>query len=319
MAYQECVCLGSGGNTAWTSCQPLFGDANGFAFSRNVAKDGVRKSYDITSAATLGTSFIDDFYNTDGTKRLFPVSGLVSTSLVTADTVYDDGSDGQGDFSRNGIISFSGEKRQAGAVYADKINSHRCKDNGAFVATDKGVYGVRRIDTATNTASWHPVPIRKLEGKWMPKDLANNTVEKVMVSYDFDLRLNVGELWLMTWAELGITEDDFIYAGIQDVNFALVTAPAASLGTTQVEYSLSTDYGQGFVGQNVNGKVEADFSVLNQDTGLQVAGLSITEVSGVKYTLEYTQETPGETIVVSMATSETNRFEGSATAYAEPV
>lgn len=317
MAFEKCTCLGEGGNTAWTTCQPLFDEATGFAFGRNVDADGVRKSYNITGSSPL-TAFTDDFYNTDHSQRLFPVAGLVSTSAPNEGTQYDTGSGGEKDFLREGIRGFTGEKRGAGAVWADKINSHRCKDNGVFVATKKGVVGIRVLDISDNTAAWFPIPIRALDANWMQKDLSAGTVEKVMVSFDYDRRANVGEFWLITWEELGITEDDFVYEGLLDVNFAQVTAPVAGLGTTTAEYALTTDYGFGMgVAQNVNGLLIADFTITNLTTGLAVVNPALVEVVGEKYTLSYDTEGTGDTIEIKMATSATNKYEGSVS-YAEP-
>jgi len=317
MANEICTCLGEGGNTAWTSCQSLFGEANGFAFGRGVANDGTRRGYDITGTAVL-TAFKDDFYNTDHSERLFPASGLTSVTSPNEGTQYDTGSAGEKDFLREGIRGFSGEKRNAGPVWASKVNSHRCKDNVAFVATEKGMVGIRVLNTEDNTANWYGIPIRALDANWMQKD-PSSTIEKVMVTFDYDRRVNIGEFWTVTWEELGMTPEDFVYEGLLDVNWSLVTAPTASVGVTTVEYALTTDYGSGLgVGQNVNGKIVADFSFINTTTGLAVAGLGVNEVDGVKYTFTYTQETPGETIKPSMATSSTNKFEGSATPYAEP-
>lgn len=317
MAFQDCTCLGEGGNTAWTTCQELFGEATGFAFGRNVATDGTRKSYDITGTATL-TALQSDFYNTDHSKRLFPVAGLISTGAPNEGTQYDTGSGGEKSFLRDGIRGFTGEKREASAVWADKINSHRCKDNAVFVATEKGLVGIRKLDTTDNTATFYPIPIRALDANWMQKDLSAGTVEKVLVSFDYDRRMNIGEFWTITWEELGMTEDDFVYEGLLDVNFSVVTAPSTDTITTTVEYALTTDYGTGLgVAQNVNGKLVADFTITNVNSGLAVASATVTEVPGVKYTITYDTETAGNTINVKMATSDTNKFEGSDT-YAEP-
>lgn len=317
MAFEECTCIGEGGNTAWTSCQPLFGSASGFAFSRNVNKDGIRKSYNITTAATFGTSFIDDF-TAEASSRLFPVANLRNSDFPQEDTAYKTDNEGQKEFLREGVISYTGEKWQAGAVYADKINSHRCKDNGVFVATDKGMYGVRVHNNDTNTDTWYPIPVTALNAQWKPKKPGTDN-EFVMVSFDFSNRLNVGQLWLVTWDELGMTPDEFTYEGLLDVNFTLVNAPVAALGVTTVGYKLTTDYGSGVgEGQNVDGKLISNFSIVNKTTGLPATGAALTEIDGVKYTFTYDQETPTEIIKISLVTSGTNKFEGSATPYAEP-
>lgn len=317
MAIENCTCLGSGGNTGTPNCLTLFGAASGFAFTSLVDNLGAKKEYDILDSASFGTAFKDDFVNTDMSKRLLPVSGLRNVDFPQEDVQYVTDNSGQKEFLRDGILSFAGQAWNKNSVYASKINASRCKNNGAFVATDKGVWGVRVADFDNNTYSWQPVPITALYAQWMPQKPGQD-IEKVMVTFDFTNRLQVGELWLMTWDELGMTPQDFELLGLQDVNFVQVTAPAASVGTTTVEYRLMTDYGDNYSNiQNVDGLDAADFVVKNINSGLAVAGLSVTEADGDKYTISYTTEVTGNTIEVKIATSASVPFEGSAR-YAEP-
>jgi hypothetical protein len=317
MAIENCTCLGSGGNTGTPSCVTLFGDGSGFAFTELVAKDGTKKEYDILDAASFGTAFKDDFVNSDFSMRLLPVSGLQNVDFPQEEVQYITANNGQKEFLRNGILSFSGEAWNKNSVFASKINASRCKNNGVFVATDKGVWGKRVADYTNNTYSWQPVPITALYAQWMPKKPGQD-IEKVMVSFDFSLRLEVGELWLMTWEELGLTEDDFALEGLQDVNFVETQAAAAALGTTTTEQRLITDYGDNYSDeQNVDGLVAADFVVTNLTSGLPVANLTVTETVDDYYGFSYDTETTGDTIEIKMNTSTTIKFEGS-TSYAEP-
>lgn len=317
MAILDCTCLGQGGNLGTGNCMPLFGDASGFAFGQTTATDGTKKQYDIKDATAFGTNFKDDFVNTDSSKRLFPVSGLRNIDFPQEDVQYVTDNTGQKEFLRNGTLSFAGEAWNRNSVYASKINSHRCKDNSVFVATDKGVWGVRVADYDADTYYWVGVPITALYGQWMPKKPGQD-IEKVMVTFDFNNRLQVGELWLMTWEELGMTAEDFVLEGLLDVNLIQVTAPVAALGTTTVEYRLVSDYGDNYTDeQNVDGLVTASFNVENKTSGLAVANLAVTEVVDDKYTITYDTETTGNTIEVSLSTSATVKYEGS-DSYAEP-
>lgn len=317
MAIEKCTCLGEGGNLLYPNCVALFGDAESHIITEMSAKDGTTKRYDISDATAFGTTFKDDFFNTDNSKRNFAITGLRNLDFPQEETQFVTDNTGQKEFLRNGTLSASAEAWNRNNVYASKINSHRCKRNGDFVATDKGIWGVKVSDYAAGTHYWYPVPITGLDAQWMPKKPGQD-IEKVMVKFDFDNRIEIGELWLMSYSDLGFTAEDLQYYGLLDVNFEEVTAPSQSLGTTTAEFRLISDYGTGFNDvQNVDDLVAADFVVENVTTGLAVAGLVVTEVDGDKYTFAYTTETAGNTIKISMASSETNKYEGSVS-YAEP-
>lgn len=309
MAIDKCTCLGNGGNTGTPNCLTLFGDASGFAFTELVAKDGTKKEYNILDATSFGTSFQDDFVNTEISKRLLPVSGLRNVDFPQEEVQYVTDNSGQKEFLRDGILSFSGEAWNKNSVFASKINASRCKNNGVFVATGKGVWGVRVSDFSANTFTWQPVPITALFAQWMPQKPGQD-IEKVMVGFDFTNRLEVGELWLMTWEELGMTPQDFALEGLQDVNFIETNAPAAGASTT-ASYRLITDYGSNYSNeQNVDGKIPTDFIITNLTTGLTVTANSITENVDDDYDFDYPSQTPGDTIEIKMAISTTNKFEG---------
>ena len=309
MAIDKCTCLGNGGNTGTPNCLTLFGNASGFAFTELVAKDGTKKSYNILDSTSFGSSFKDDFVNSEISKRLLPVSGLRNVDFPQEEVQYVTDNSGQKEYLRNGILSFSGEAWNKNSVFASKINASRCKNNGVFIATDKGVWGVRYADFGANTDTWEPVPVTALYAQWMPQKPGQD-IEKVMVSFDFTNRLEVGELWLMTWEELGMTPQDFALEGLQDVNFIETNAPAAGASTT-ASYRLITDYGSNYSNeQNVDGKLVADFTITNLSTGLAVVPNSITENVDDDYDFDYPSQTTGDKIQIKMAISATNKFEG---------
>ena len=309
MAIDKCTCLGNGGNTGTPSCLTLFGDASGFAFTELVATDGTKKEYDILDSTSFGTTFKDDFTNKLISKRLLPVSGLLNVDFPQEEPQYVTDNTGQKEFLRNGVLSFSGEAWNKNSVFASKINASRCKNNGVFIATDKGVWGVRVSDFSANTFTWQPVPVTALFAQWMPQKPGQD-IEKVMIRFDFSNRLEVGELWLMTWEELGMTAQDFALEGLQDVNFIETNAPTAGASTT-ASYRLITDYGSNYSDeQNVDGKVPADFTITNLTTGLAVLPNGVTENVDDDYDFDYPSQTPGDKIEIKMAISATNKFEG---------
>jgi hypothetical protein len=303
-----CSCDDGNGNTLTPSCLELFGLANGVGLQNTIKNTGVRNGIDISSV--IGTAFTDLLYSTDKTSRIYPITGLRNVDFPQEEPQYDNDNTNQKDFLRDGILSFAAEKRGVNGVYASKLNQAKCTKNSEWVFTENGVWGAKVSDYTLGTHMWYPLPVNAFNAQWMPKK--GDAVEKVMITNDFSATLNVGELWMIPYSELGITLEDLDLAGLLDVNFQLETAAVSAAATTTVSYRLLSDYGQGVVTtQNVDGLVTADFVGTDITTGIALGTFVVTEVVDDKYTFSYDTETTGDIIEIKMASSATVKFEGS--------
>ena len=101
-------------------------------------------------------------------------------------------------------------------------------------------------------------------------------------------------------------------AGLIDLNYTVVDAPADGGTNTTVGYSLTTDYGYGNPEtQNVDGLVPTDFEALNVTTGLTIAIGGVVETADTKYVFTLPSQTTADVVKISVKT--TTGFEGSVT------
>lgn len=303
MAIQTGCACGTAVNTGTPNCLELFGLANGLAVGNLVTTAGVVNSIDISAA--VGTGFSSLFTSSDSSIRLAPVAGIRNIDFPQEGVQYDTDNTGQKDFLRKGILSFSGEKRGGNNIYASKLDKVRCSKNGAYILTEEGCVGIKISDYAAGTHLFQRIPLSAFAAEWNPKK--GDAVEKTMITFDFPATLEIGELWMIPYAELGMTADAFSLAGLQDVNFSETTTPAVAVTTTFTSV-LITDYGTGVMGgQNVD-LVTADFVCTNRTTGLAVTITSATPIADIQTDFVIPNQTSAD--VVRMACVTAAGYEG---------
>jgi len=296
-----CACDTGNGNTGTPNCVELFGLAQGIGIVNINDALGVANS--LTLDLTIGTSFSAAVTNSDRTKRIYPLTGLRNVDFPLEDTQYETDNTGQKEVIRQGIQSFSAEKWKVSPVLVSKIKQGICARNGAYIFTANGIVGVKVGDQL------YPIEINSLDAKYM--FAKGDAVAKMMVSFDFDTTVNVGQLWMAEWSELGVNPTSV--KGLIDANLEAVNPATSSGGTTTAEYRVRTDYGNGMPVQNIHGLVAADFEVRNMTTNLPVTITSVTEVPGqfyliahptvpitnrIRYSVKTTTGYEGSTIVI---------------------
>lgn len=299
MSITNGSCCGQAVNLGVPNCLEQFGLANGLAIGKLVTSAGVVNSIDISVAITTGFSSL--FTSSDTSIRLAPVSGLRNIDFPQEGNQYDTDNTAQKDFLRKGILSFSGEKRGGNNVYASKLDKVRCSRNGTYIMTDEGVVGIKISDWALGTHAFQRIPMSAFAAEWNPKK--GDAVEKTMVTFDFPATLEVGELWMIPYSELGMTADAFALAGLQDVNFSETTVVTVGL-TDSFSSVLITDYGTGILGgQNVTGLVTADFSAVNRTSGAAIVLTSATEIPDIKTDFVYPNQPTTDVVRISIITA----------------
>lgn len=277
-----------------SDCPTLFGLESGFGMQKVIADDGTANGFDIS--ASIGTAFIDAFTLQDASKRIFPVTGILNVDQPQEEDQFESDNQNQKTFLRTGILSYAGYIPEVGPVYADKLNGARCVRRPAkYSFTPNGVVGLKQGTT------WVPIPVKGFSAQWMPRK--GDAVEKVNIVYDYDLAVQLGELWLMSYDDLGITIQDIQLAGLQDVEYLETVVPAAG-ATTTASYQLRTDYGEGYVdNQNVPGLATGDFILTNRTSGLPIVLTTATELADVDYAFVWPTQTPGDIIRIEIDTT----------------
>lgn len=303
-----CACETGNGNTGLPNCTTLFGVAKGLGMQNMVAKDGTENKIDL-SVASLGTTFVDLLTASDVSTRLYPVTEIRNITFPKEDNQYETDSSGQKSELREGIQSFLGEKWDVEPQFVAKLKQAKCKRNGVYLFSLKGVQGVRKFNTTDQKYYFYPIEIRAYAPYYMPQTDGNKA--KAMIPFDYAPTVAEGELWTLTWEDLGTTYEEMI--GLMDVNYKVVDAVTGG-GTTSVGLRLYSDYGSGLdntTTQNVDGLVTANFTATNLNTGLAVVGLAVTEVPNDKYTFSWTSATTGDVIEIAVNTD--TGFEGTTT------
>ena len=303
-----CACDTGNGNTGLPNCTSLFGVAIGMGLMNMVAKDGTTNKIDL-SVASLGTIFPDLLTNSDGTKRLYPVTDIRNITFPNEGIQYETDSSGDKSELREGVQSFAGEVWDIEPQFVTKLKAAKCPKNGVYLFSAKGVQGLRKLDATDGKYYFHPIFIKAFAPYYSPQ--TDQAKAKAMIAFDYAPTVSEGQLWTVSWSDMGTTYEDMV--GLLDVNYKVVDAVTGG-GTTSVGLRLNTDYGQGLdntTTQNVDGLVTANFTAINGTTGLTVAAFAATEVPDNKYTFSWTSGTVADIITISVVTS--TGYEGSTT------
>lgn len=300
MNVAGCTCGDVHGNTGTPNCSQLIKKALGLGVLSIVANGGDLNRINLS---TLGSFSLDDLLSdADRTKRIYPITELRNVTHPDEAEQYATDSAGGKIEVRDVVYRFACEKWEVSPVYVQKLKNGKCNRNGVFLFNADGMVGLRR------DSYLYPIEIKAYAPKYAHATDADPS--KLMLSFDYAQNTNVGELWLISWEELGMTINDI--KGLIDLNYTVVDAPVDGGTNTTVGYSLTTDYGYGNPEtQNVEGLVTADFTAFNVTTGLSISLVSVVETPDTKYVFTMPSATTGDVVRISVATA--SGFEGSVT------
>lgn len=301
------------GNTGLPNCASLFDVAKGIGVTETVAKDGTVQRINL-SVTSITTAFSGLLTNSDRSKRLFPILGIENYDAPNDGIQYETSSSGRKEELREGIQSFMGQVWDVQPQFVAKLKQMKCPKNGVWIFAKNGVQGIRKFDEASGNYYFYPIPITAFAPQYVPR--TDQARPKAMISFDYDQTVEIGELWMVSWSDLGTSYDEMV--GLLDVNYKVIDAPVDGGTTTSVGYRLMTDYGDGLdnvTTQNVDDLVAASFTAKNVTTGLAITITSVTEVIDNKYTFVLPSQTTADVVRISLVT--TTGFEGSVT-YVQP-
>ena len=300
MNVAGCTCGDVHGNTGTPNCSQLIKKALGLGVLSMVKGNGDLNRIGLT---TLGSFAFDELLSeSDRTARVYPITELRNVTHPDEAEQYATDSAGGKIEVRDVVYRFACEKWEVSPVYVQKLKNGKCNRNGVYLFNADGLVGLRRDQYL------YPIEIKAYAPKYSHATDADPS--KLMLSFDYAQNTNVGELWLISWAELGLTINDI--KGLIDLNYTETSAPVDGGTNTTVSYSLTTDYGYGNPEtQNVDGLVMADFTAFNVTTGLSISLVSVTETPDVDYAFVMPSQTTADVIKISVATS--TGFEGSVT------
>ena len=295
---EECGnCIGAP-NTGVTNCAETIKKTVGEFMVRTYANDGTPNVIDLTSTSPID---LDAKLNhVDPSKRWYPITDIKGFAIDPSETKYKTHPDDSKEFLHSGIYTAKGVLAfgQPAPLQGQLVKAN-CGAPWSFfgITIDGSVYG-EKIGT-----NLHPIQMRAFDPKGMfAKDDSNAEIE---LNFDLDVEFQYGRLRQLSKANF--TASPLDAKGLRNANIAYTTA-----GQTSSVVSITSDYGQANVVQDVHGLVLADFELLNKTTGLAVTITSVTENPNVSYTSGYASQTVGNVLELSLVIN-TKKFEGKAT------
>ena len=295
-----CTCGQTHGNTGTPNCVQLIKKALGLGVVSMVSNAGVVNRIDLTDISSF--SLYNDLSNADRSKRIYPLMDLRNvTHPDEAEQYATDNAGGKVEV-REVAYKMACEIWEVSPSFVGKLKEGKCSRNGVYIFNADGMVGLRR------GTDLYPIEIKAYAPKYAHATDADPS--KAMISFDYAQGTKVEELWLISWADLGIDINDV--AGLIDVNYTVVDTPVDGGTNTTVSYALSTDYGFGNPeAQNVDGLVTADFVCTNKTTGLAISLVSVVETPDVKYVFTMPSATTADVVEIKLNTS--TGFEGAVT------
>lgn len=295
-----CNCGDVHGNTGTPSCVQLIKKALGMGIISTVGEGNVLNKIDLTALNTY--SLADELKNAVRENRIYPLMELRNVTNPNEAEQYATDSAGGKIEVRDMVYRMAAEIWNVSPVFVGKIKMSKCGRKSTFLFNADGMVGLRR------GTDLYPIEMRAYVANYSPATDADPS--KAMISFDYAPNTNIGELWLITWEELGLTINDV--AGLIDLNYSVVDAPVDGGTNTTVSYSLYSDFGNGNpLNQNVDGLIATDFTCVNVTTGLTVSIGSVVETADTKYTFTIPSQTTADVVKISVKTS--TGFEGSVT------
>jgi hypothetical protein len=195
------------------------------------ANDGTLNGIDLTAPLPTWSSLINE---SDDSKRWFPLPAFENVELPKADSQFEEANSGRMAFLREGKRSFTGELwgEDSTPTLLGKLKAGRCVEFGVYVVDVTGNLVGSKVGNYL-----YPIPVD--EQSWNPTFMfaTDATVQKIMLTFDFDRLFDDSTMYMITATEAGI--DFNTLSGLIDVNLVAASQVAA----TSVTLDATFDYG----------------------------------------------------------------------------
>jgi hypothetical protein len=226
-----CNCNAGLGNTGRPGCVPIQSVTSKLIMVPLTANDGTLNGIDLSAPLPTWNSLVNE---TDESKRWFPLPAFENVELPKAESQFEEANSGRMAFLREGKRSFTGELwgEDSTPTLLGKMKAGRCVGFGVYVVDVTG----NLIGSKVN-GYLYPIPVDNQS--WNPTFMfaTDSTVQKIMLTFDFDRLFDDSTMYMITATEAGI--DFNTLSGLIDVN--LVEVLPATAG--QVVLNATFDYG----------------------------------------------------------------------------
>lgn len=284
-----CNCNAGLSNTGRPNCLPIQSVTSKLIMVPLVANDGTLNFIDLTSPLPTWNDLINEV---DASKRWFPTPIFENVELPKADSQFEEANSGRMVFLRQGKRSFSGElwAEDSSPTLLSKLQNNRCVDFGVYIVDVNGNLIGSKVGTGL-----YPIPVDNpsFDPKYM--FATDSTTSKIMVAFDFDRLFDEGTMYMITPTEAAINFNDL--NGLIDVNFSNILVQTGS-----ITFDAKFDYGTALNPIIYQGAtLVSDWSVFNNTTSLAVTISAITESPAGTYFVQYTSQTTGDSLTISVA------------------
>jgi len=267
-----CDCNAGLSNTGRPGCVPIWSVTSSLIVVPLYANDGTRNGIDLSTSVPVWADLVNE---SDASKRWFPLPAFENVELPKAESQFEEAPSGRMAFLRQGKRSFTGELWQEDSTptFLGKLDKSRCVDFGVYVVDVNGnLIGSKEGDYL------YPIPVDN--ASWNPTFMfaTDSTVQKIMLTFDFDRLFNDSTMYMITVDEAG--QDFTALSGLIDVNLNNAAAT-----TTEVTFDAELDYGTAYNPILFTGALAADFVVTV--AGVVDAGITLSEGPDGSYTLTF--------------------------------
>jgi len=306
MATAGCGCTGDFGNTGYPDAK-AFGVVKGKGFMRNVADDGTRNGFDLTSI-TFGSDLLAAINNPDPSKRLYIFNNINNATAPEADPTFATTDLGERYLTANGITNVLWEQWNVNEQFFNQVQS-MCADMGEF-----------EIDVCNNLKGQkegtvlygRPINKNSYKAKFTPGTAT--TPSMVGFNYDYDYTTTDANQWQLPASVFGANLP-LDLKGMLDVNLAITVNSA-----TELTIVGTLNYGYANASMAWVGGLTADWSgySLSSSAAIVIGSVTETAVAGTYTAVITAPITPGAATLTAFRAATApilNGFESSATAF----
>ena len=226
-----CNCNAGLGNTGRPGCVPIQSVTSKLIMVPLTANDGTLNGIDLSSPLPTWNSLVNE---TDESKRWFPLPAFENVELPKAESQFEEANSGRMAFLREGKRSFTGELwgEDSTPTLLGKMKAGRCVNFGVYVVDVTGNLIGSKVG-----GYLYPIPVDNQS--WNPTFMfaTDSTVQKIMLTFDFDRLFDDSTMYMITATEAGI--DFNTLSGLIDVNLVV----ASQVANTSVTLDATFDYG----------------------------------------------------------------------------
>jgi hypothetical protein len=285
----SCNCNISLSNTGVSSCKSIMSVAKKLILVPIYSDAGDRNAIDLVNDIIDSVYFSNKVNEADSSKRWYPLPLIDNVEDTKADPIVEGLNSGQNIIVQDGTRTFTGVLVKQSTEFLKKLQIFKCSNIGVYVIDKEGQLIGTISDDGTKL---YPTLIdaNTLDIRLMKS--TDSTVQKLMVSFEFDQTENDAELSLLSRDEVGTNL--LLLDGLIDVNLT-----TSNITQTGVTVTAILDYGTAKNKLKQKGLTSTDFTIYNVTDSAPVVVASSTETSDGIYDITFVSQSVNDNLTVT--------------------